>query len=190
MGLQPRQQVAAVLPHRFGHHQRGFRMNALEYVHAHALAVNESVLELRIVGMRAPHCDALGAKGRSQHLFQPRLRRPADLIRRLAQIAVRNQNYHILSTGLGSYHLRNCISCHFVILTLLWSAILSRFGRFPSFNYLRRSTFTPMRSSLSSANSWAEMHKQPKPQVRLPRNRPLMRCNGRASRGLSIAFHI
>src|SRR5271169_3326741 len=45
MRKQSSPQVTAVLPHRFGHHECSIGMDALEDIHAHALAIDEAMLQ-------------------------------------------------------------------------------------------------------------------------------------------------
>ncbi len=79
----------------------------LENIHPHSLAVDEAVLQGRVVGMSPAKLDPLLPKGFRQHLFKSGLCGPADFIGRLAQITVRNQNKLILREGSGIYDFRN-----------------------------------------------------------------------------------
>ena len=63
-------------------------MNMFEYAHAHALAINEAMLQFRVVWMCTAQIDSFFKEGFRQHLFQARLSRPTDPICRLAKIAI------------------------------------------------------------------------------------------------------
>ena len=84
-------------------------MDMFKDVHAHALTRDEAMLQCWVVRMRPADHDSLFEKGRNQHLFEPGLCGPAHFVRRLAQIAIRNQDNFILCDRLGTYHFRNCI---------------------------------------------------------------------------------
>jgi hypothetical protein len=61
-------------------------MDLLEDLHAHALRVNEAVLQRGIDRVGSAQHDALFEKDVCQHLLQAGLRGPADFIGGLAQI--------------------------------------------------------------------------------------------------------
>ena len=82
MAHQAGQNMIAVLPYRFGDHDRRIRGDVREDIHAHALVIDEAVLELRIVGMRAAQGESFGLESLGQLRFHLRLRGPADLIGR------------------------------------------------------------------------------------------------------------
>jgi sulfur transfer protein SufE len=65
-------------------------MDMCKDIHACALAIEKAVLQLRVVRMSPAQPDPFFQEGIRQHLFKARLRGPAYLIRRLAQIAIRN----------------------------------------------------------------------------------------------------
>ena len=109
MTLQPRENMIAVLPHSLSHKDGRFRMDLREHIHTHALAVDEAVLESFIVRMSASQRETFGGKGGGELLFHLRLGRPADLVRRLAQIAARNEQNLALCDGLRLMNFRNYV---------------------------------------------------------------------------------
>jgi hypothetical protein len=88
---KPREDVMAVLPDRFGYHQRRFRINPREDIHAHSLAADESVFPLRVIRMSTSEPYPFRKESTAEHLFQPGLCFPANLIGGLTQIATRDQ---------------------------------------------------------------------------------------------------
>ena len=93
--VQPVQNVMAVLPDRLDHDQRRVRRNPAEDLHAVLLAVDESVPLYGVAGVPAAHVTAFAADGIHHGFFGLRLRRPAPLVGRQAQIPVRNHNYSV-----------------------------------------------------------------------------------------------
>ena len=79
MTTQASEDVVAVLPDRLGDDQRRVGIDALEHVHAHALAVNEPVLESFVVVVRPFDRPAFTRKGGGQLLFEFVLCRPTHL---------------------------------------------------------------------------------------------------------------
>ena len=88
MGEKLGQHVRAVLPYRFGYHKWGIGRDALEDIHAHALAVDEAMLQSWIIRVRPAELDPLIKESVRQHSFEPCLRSPATLVGVLAQIAI------------------------------------------------------------------------------------------------------
>src|ERR1700733_1355470 len=80
MMLEAGEHVVAVLPYRFRNNNRGFGMDLRENIHAHPLVIDEAVLQVLAVRMRAPEREPLRAQGFRQLLFHLGLRRPANLI--------------------------------------------------------------------------------------------------------------
>ena len=62
-------------------------MDLHENIHAHALVIDEAVLQILAVRVCAAQGEALGPQGFGQLLFHLGLGRPADLICGLAQVA-------------------------------------------------------------------------------------------------------
>src|SRR5690348_8607411 len=81
----------AILPDRLHHHQRGFRRDLPEDFHAATLAIDEAVAFDRVTAVAAAYLATFAPDGVHHGFFRTRLRRPAFLIRRQAQISTRNQ---------------------------------------------------------------------------------------------------
>src|ERR1700746_2572881 len=88
MVLQSGQKMATVLPDRLSNDKRCLRVNSAKGVHPHALAINESMLEDWIVGMRASEIKTFGREGRSKLTLHCFLNRPTCPVGRLPQIAI------------------------------------------------------------------------------------------------------
>jgi hypothetical protein len=91
MMLQSGENVVAVLPYGFGDNDRRVGMDLHENIHAHALVIDEAVFQIVAVRVRAAQREALGTQGFCQLLFHLGLRRPADLVCGLAQVAAGDQ---------------------------------------------------------------------------------------------------
>ena len=91
MMFQPGEHVVTVLPDGFRHNDRSVGMDLHENIHAHALVIDEPVLEIFAVRVRAAQGEALGPQGFGQLLFHLGLGRPADLICGLAKVAAGNE---------------------------------------------------------------------------------------------------
>src|ERR1039457_6757339 len=89
------QNIMAVLPDGFHHHQRRTRRQPAEYVHSVLLAIDESMLLDRVAGMPAAYVTAFAADGIHDGLFGLGLRRPAHSVGREPQIPTRNHNYSV-----------------------------------------------------------------------------------------------
>ena len=87
MGPEARQDVMAVLPHRFGHDHGGVRVHAAKDLDAHLLGINKAVLFLLVVGVGADDGPAFSLQGAGEGRLHLRLFRPALLVGREAQIA-------------------------------------------------------------------------------------------------------
>ena len=90
MRIQPAQHMVRVLPDGLGHNQRSPRRDRPEHLHAMLLRADEAVL-LRFV-IRVPALDRIAElpHRREDLLFHRRLRGPAFLVRRKAQVAACN----------------------------------------------------------------------------------------------------
>src|SRR5437016_181289 len=88
MRIQAMEQVMAVLPYRFDDHERSIARDLAEHFHAVFLAVDETVLLLRIVWMTAFHLTAFALDSTSDSGLGALLRRPALLICGQSQVAV------------------------------------------------------------------------------------------------------
>src|ERR1035441_9371885 len=86
---QPRQHVLAVLPYGLAHHQRRLLRDGAKHLVAVLLAVDEPVLPLRIVRVRALDPPAFRADRQHHGLFGLLLGLPAHAVRRRSQVAIR-----------------------------------------------------------------------------------------------------
>ena len=84
--------VMRVLPCGGGEDETGFGIDAGEDIHAHALAGDEAVALRGINRKGALDSNTLIVEGPSEPALQILLRRPADLIRGLAQISAGDEN--------------------------------------------------------------------------------------------------
>ena len=112
MMLQPGEYVVAVLPDGFGDNDRGIRMYPHKNIHAHALVIDEAVLEILAVRVRAAQREALGAQRLGQLFLHLCLGRPADLIGGLAQVAAGNEQNFAGGNRCGRFQDRDSIRCH------------------------------------------------------------------------------
>ena len=112
MMLQPGEYVVAVLPDRFGDNDRSIRMDLHKNIHAHALVIDEAMLQILAVRVRAPQPEALGAQGIGQLFLHLCLGCPADLIGGLAQVAAGDQQNIAGGNGRRRFQDRDSIRCH------------------------------------------------------------------------------
>ena len=91
MGAETGQDMVAVLPDRFGHHQGCIYWYTGENGHSHTLAIDEPMTFDRVVNMGPVGGPPEVGQSGGQGPFQLLLRRPTGCVRRLAQVAAGNE---------------------------------------------------------------------------------------------------
>ena len=99
----------AVLPYGFGDNDRSVGRDLEENIHAHALAVDESVMKIVAVRVCAAQREALGAQRISELLFHLGLGRPADLVCGLPQVTAGDEQNFAGRNGCGRFEDRDSI---------------------------------------------------------------------------------
>ena len=112
MANQAGKNVIAVLPDSFGNHDRRIRMDVLEYIHPHALAIDKSMLEALIVRMSAAQGISLSTERFDELRFHLLLRRPAHLVCRLAKISAGDQQNFLGCCRCGCFQFGDGIGSH------------------------------------------------------------------------------
>ncbi len=87
-------------------------MDLHENIHAHALVIDEAVLQVFAIRVCAPQREALGTQGLRQLLFHLGLGRPANLIGGLAQVAAGDEQDFAGGNRRGRFQDRDSIRCH------------------------------------------------------------------------------
>jgi hypothetical protein len=80
MRQQAAEDVLAVLPDRFHHHQGSARRELAEHLQSVFLAIDEAVFFLGVEGVAALDLAAFAPDGRHDRLLDALLRRPAPLV--------------------------------------------------------------------------------------------------------------
>src|SRR5690606_36921563 len=88
--------MVGILPNALRYNERSAAWNCLEYFNAHALGIDESVLLLRIVCMRAYDFPAQLGQGVAKHRFHFSLGLPAKLVGGQTQVATGDKPYFLL----------------------------------------------------------------------------------------------